>query len=635
LRKLFKGISRTAKEHDIWPIALVLAAVLTPAVCLLWFMDAAMRNERLAARERLADAYRSQLGLSQERLEQYWADVAANLEKLAQISPPSLAFAKCVQSDAVDSVVLFDEQGRVIYPNVPRARETGFSEFEPKWTEANQLEYFRKDPAGAAKVYHAIASGVTNVDLAARALQAEARCLVQARQTNAVIQLVTEVLADKRYDRAVDRQGRVIVANAELMALELIPDRNSALFKETARRLEQRLMNYENPALAASQRRFLMKELRGSFPTMAAETLGAEASSRLTNVWRFATPNKRVLALLRRDTILSAVGAIDGNLPPDVRLTLLPPDVENHAAFVTLPAGERFPGWRLALLANDPGRFASATERRIMLYVWTGILVIAAMGVLTVLALRTLRRQAALARLKNDLAATVSHELKTPLASMRVLVDTLLDCEKLNEQTAREYLQLIAHENERLSRLIENFLTFSRLERKKQTFHLSLVPVTQIVGPAIESVRQRFSDPGCRFDVELAPDLPCVRADADALTSALVNLLDNAFKYSGDIKHMVLSVRIEKGNVLFSVRDNGIGIAPRELKRIFQDFYQVDRHLAANGSGCGLGLSIVKSIAGAHDGSVSVTSQPGRGSTFTLSVPAAAQPAKIHTQAMA
>ena len=130
------------------------------------------------------------------------------------------------------------------------------------------------------------------------------------------------------------------------------------------------------------------------------------------------------------------------------------------------------------------------------------------MGILTLLAVRLLRRQAALARLKNDLAATVSHELKTPLSSMRVLVDTLLDSEKLDDSTVREYLQLIARENERLSRLIQNFLTFSRMERNKYTFHFVPLPARQIVDAAVEAVRERFAAPGCHFEVQVEGDLP-------------------------------------------------------------------------------------------------------------------------------
>jgi len=226
--------------------------------------------------------------------------------------------------------------------------------------------------------------------------------------------------------------------------------------------------------------------------------------------------------------------------------------------------------------------------------------------------------------LKNDLAATVSHELKTPLASMRVLVDTLLDSDKFDEQTAREYLQLIGRENERLTRVIQNFLSFSRMEARKHTFAFSAVPVRQIVDAAVASMGNRLDASGCCFEVQVEPNLPPVMADTDALVAAITNLLDNAWKYSEDIKHIVLSVRAENGGVLFSVKDNGIGVAPREARRIFQPFYQIDQSLTRKAGGCGLGLSIVDFIVAGHRGEVSVQSEPGGGSTFTIAIPAMA-----------
>jgi signal transduction histidine kinase len=178
------------------------------------------------------------------------------------------------------------------------------------------------------------------------------------------------------------------------------------------------------------------------------------------------------------------------------------------------------PGWQLAMLLER------APQPSIAIYFWTGLLVLGAMAVLTLLAVRVLRREAALARLKNDLVATVSHELKTPLSSMRVLVDTLLDAEKFNEQTTREYLELIARENNRLSRLVENFLTFSRIERNKHLFQLKPVAVRPIIDAAVKAV------PAGHFDLQVKPDLPEIMADPDALGTALINLLENAGKHS-------------------------------------------------------------------------------------------------------
>jgi signal transduction histidine kinase len=306
-------------------------------------------------------------------------------------------------------------------------------------------------------------------------------------------------------------------------------------------------------------------------------------------------------------------------------VTLLPPGADPASYLLTISAGTNLPGWQLAPAVNDRKLFEAAADAQTASYIWVGILALAAVGVLALVSVRLIRRQAAVAQLRNDLVANVTHELKTPLSSMRLLVDTLLNSPVLHEETARQYLQLIASENLRLSRLIDNFLAFSRMERNKQAFDFNETAPKTIVDTAAAAVRDRFNTPECRFETEVAADLPPIRADAGAMVTALLNLLDNAHKYSGDLKEIRLRASAENGQVAFSVADNGIGLAPRETKKIFRRFYQVDQRLARTGGGCGLGLSIVQFIVTAHHGTVRVESEPGRGSAFIISIPAIAR----------
>ncbi len=227
-----------------------------------------------------------------------------------------------------------------------------------------------------------------------------------------------------------------------------------------------------------------------------------------------------------------------------------------------------------------------------------------------------------LARLKNDLVANVSHELKTPLTAMRALVDTLLETERLDERITREYLRLVAAENARLSRLIDNFLTFSRLERNRFSFQFERVRPEHIIEGAIAALGERIHAPGCALESHVAKNLPDVRGDADALVTALLNLLDNACKYTGDDKRIAVRAEANNGSVRFAVADNGIGLAARETRRVFARFHQADRRLSRSVAGCGLGLSIVQSIVEAHRGTIKVTSEVGEGSTFTMEIPA-------------
>jgi signal transduction histidine kinase len=247
-------------------------------------------------------------------------------------------------------------------------------------------------------------------------------------------------------------------------------------------------------------------------------------------------------------------------------------------------------------------------------------------GLVALLVARTVSAQMRLARMKNELASTVSHELKTPLASMRALVDTLAAGRYRDERQLRDYLALIAKENQRLSHLIENFLTFSRLDRGGQRLHLESLAPAAIVSAAVAPFQERFATPECRFEMRIDAELPWVRGDADALATVLVNLLDNAWKYTDGEKHIDVRARADGPFVCFEISDNGIGLHAAETKRIFDRFYQVDQSLTRQRGGCGLGLSIVQSIVRVHGGTVEVESEPGNGSTFRVKLPIDSSP---------
>ena len=289
--------------------------------------------------------------------------------------------------------------------------------------------------------------------------------------------------------------------------------------------------------------------------------------------------------------------------------------------FVTGEVGAYFPDWKIELFFREGDALDQMAGKRIAMYTWTGTLVILLILAFGAVAAKSIGRQVKLNRLKNDFIATVTHELKTPLASMRVLVDTLLEGHYHDEQQVTEYLELISRENGRLSRLIDNFLTFSRMERNKQAFRIRPARASTIAQAAVEAVKTKFDRAACHLDVDIDDDLPEVRADSDALVTVLVNLLDNACKYSYDNKQIALRVTTENHSVCFVVSDNGVGIPRRAVKRIFKRFYQTDRSLARRAEGCGLGLSIAKFIVDAHGGHIAVESRPGQGSAFTVKLP--------------
>ena len=204
---------------------------------------------------------------------------------------------------------------------------------------------------------------------------------------------------------------------------------------------------------------------------------------------------------------------------------------------------------------------------------------------------------------------------------MRMLVDTLREGRYRGEEKLREYLDLIAAENDRLGRLSESFLTFSRLEKNARTMEFTEVSPGELASTAIQQMHGRLSTPGCAFTAHIAERLPTIRADHDALASALCNILENALKYTGPEKHIALHVEQADGGVVFRIKDNGVGIPEDQQRAIFRPFYQADQRLSRTREGCGLGLAIVQRIANEHHGKITVQSAPGGGTTFSLWLP--------------
>jgi signal transduction histidine kinase len=226
-----------------------------------------------------------------------------------------------------------------------------------------------------------------------------------------------------------------------------------------------------------------------------------------------------------------------------------------------------------------------------------------------------------MARLKADFVANVSHDLKTPLSLIRMFAETLEMGRLADEPTRQEYYRVITRESERLSRLIENVLDFSRIERGRRKYEIAPAAVEPLIRETLEAFGYVLSRQGFKVEVAIAPDLPEVPMDADAVGQALANLVDNAIKYSGERKSLKVEATVEAGHLALTVADEGIGIPREEQGRIFEKFYRVGRSETQGRRGSGVGLALVRHIAEAHGGRVTVESRPGAGSRFTLRFP--------------
>lgn len=240
----------------------------------------------------------------------------------------------------------------------------------------------------------------------------------------------------------------------------------------------------------------------------------------------------------------------------------------------------------------------------------------------TVLLVVALGRQADVARLQADFLSKVSHDFRTPLTSIRMFVETLRE-NRVEDGARRErILSLLAQETERLSTLIDRLLEFARLESGQLRF----VPKPVDLGEVVRSVVARFEPRTLQGDVQLtatvAPSLPLLLADADALAEIVQNLLDNAFKYTGPHKRIAVEVKGVGRDVELAVTDNGPGVARVDQNRIFDSFYRVDDRLSRATEGAGLGLALTRHIVHAHGGRIRVESDPGAGARFVVVLPA-------------
>ena len=585
--------------RSIQLVALLVLAVVVPSASVLWFMNEAVASQAAATRAALTDAHRAQLRAARERLRSHWRTIAQQLDANLP-GPAPEAFKRLVVAGTVDSAIVRSAggDGGSAYPSVARTSLA--------------------DPSDASE--------------RARAVQQIVRDLAAERRSGEAIQMISRELLSGPAARGIDAAGRSIAADARLLMIELLPEgpqRRTAVAE-----LAQRLDDYATPGLPSAQRAFLMGQLQaavepGRFPTLNAERMALtflEAGrpaytsegirpTAAADVWQMASANQRVLALYKTSSVIAAARTAVGDAAGGLEVRFLPPGAPAEEEAIAV--GAPLPGWEVSFSAPPAEVMVSSARRNS--YLAVALMAIAAGVVAVGIAGAAARRQTRLAALRSDLVSAVSHELKTPLASMRLLVDALLDDERLDETKTRDYLRLMAGENERLTRLIDNFLTFSRLERKRQQFMFKPTRPGEVAHQALTAMPEsRRGSAGPR--VEIDADLPLVSADVDALVTVLLNLLDNAYKYTPADQRIALRVARDRDSVVFAVEDNGVGIAPREQKRIFRRFYRVDQRLAGAG-GSGLGLSIVQGIVRAHGGRIQVQSAPGKGSTFAIHLP--------------
>jgi signal transduction histidine kinase len=283
-----------------------------------------------------------------------------------------------------------------------------------------------------------------------------------------------------------------------------------------------------------------------------------------------------------------------------------------------VPLGDGF----LDLHAEWPaGRFAPRQGIPLTLYGAVLFVVLGAVFLAAYLLLRDVHREAETAAMRSHFVASVSHELKTPLTSIRAHAETLLMGRADTAETTSEYLKAIVSDSERLTRLVESVLDLSRIEQGRKTYRMRTICLGEVVRSAAKTIEYPLSQLGFTLTISSDDTEPTLLADAEALEQAILNLLGNAVKYSGGARRIEMRMGSAAREAFVDVVDHGIGIPREEQGRIFEKFHRVQTEETEGIAGTGLGLALALHVVEAHHGRIDVVSAPGHGSTFSVRIP--------------
>ncbi|MCH7749662.1 MAG: HAMP domain-containing histidine kinase [Acidobacteria bacterium] len=607
----------------------------------------------LVAQDRALDVQRRQARLEQaaDRATAIMQGALADLELQLTASsahtsepPPGVVIVIGGPTGVID--VVHPDGGLLYYPEPGQAPEAPTAPF----IEAEQAEFARRDLVAAGNLYTALASG-TDTAVRAGALAGLARIRRKGQYPDAALAAYDE-LAELSGVRVaglppglVARTGRARVLEDTGRASELRDE--AARLDEELRSGRWQLTKSQHQFYSAEARRWLgQPELEmdtadreaealadavqwlwderpweeGPSPEPAARRLVQMGGMPVLAVWNASPESLRVG--VAGPSYLTALGheAIpDTDLEwtlsdPAGRVVLGEPSTSPLA--VRTAAASRLP-WSLQVYsAAGPDLSPTSPRQGLLLWVLAVLAVVWVTGAYFIV--RAISRELAVERLQSDFVAGVSHEFRSPLASLSQIAEMLVSNRFASDDLRRQSYDVLARETDRLRRLVEGLLDFGRFAAGGAVYHFEPVDIGAFLETVISEFRARAAATGHTIELSLPAVTTYVRGDRDALSRAIWNLLDNAVKYSPDCHTVWLDVEQDRDRVSLTVRDQGLGIPVDEQRAIFERFVRGAESKARRIKGTGVGLAMVRRIAEAHGGEVRLTSQPGQGSRFTM-----------------
>ena len=295
--------------------------------------------------------------------------------------------------------------------------------------------------------------------------------------------------------------------------------------------------------------------------------------------------------------------------------------LKEETDYLSFPFPEYLPQWKLLLSENRPGFIATLFKAGSGIYLFIFILIALLMVLGFVFIMYTLNTELRLNKLKSDFISNVSHELKSPLTSIRMMTEMLHHNRVQTEERKSAYYSAMLEESEHLSHLIDNILDFSRMDDDRKKYDYIDLDLDELLFKFLESIRERLQEPGFEIRYNRPDRVPVIKADKNAIIQVFYNLVDNAIKFSGTSRQIDVSLFPRDDELLFCVKDYGIGISGKERDKIFDRFYRGNEPQRLGIKGSGIGLTIVKQIVEAHGGTIAIESEVGKGSRVTVRIP--------------
>jgi signal transduction histidine kinase len=610
-------------------ILLFLVAILVPAGALIGLAGRLIYQDRELATKRAFDLRRA-------AIEQLRRELSSRLEaiKLQEINrlirPPGSNGARAAENPAVIFTATLENDLLALPWEEPSPPDESVSTQFMRHRRAGEAQEFtQKDYAAAGAEYRLALASARGMREVSEARLALARTLSKAGNTDEASRQYRVMLNDPAEAR--DEQGvgfrfyaaeRLLAAERDLGAVRgflnnqingegrltmpelymIRPLLGSSPDIRTEQRISERIAEMEQAVALVT-----------SFPRVRAQIESGAVRGRSTWV-----PYGEALWLV---TITSPQPPLPGLVmavssamvaPPGVRL--LSRSAEGDAL------GEAFPGVHVEWTDN---RFPGTALQGLPAGIWIAALALV-LGVAVFggyLLLSDVNRDVHMTEVRSQFVASVSHELKTPLTAIRMFAETLAMGRARDERTKSEYLDTIVGESERLARLVDNVLDFSKIEQGKKIYRLRPTRLDEVANSATRAMQFPLAQEGFRLRLSVQEEMPEIEADPDAIQQAILNLLTNAMKYSGDAREIDLRLAARNGDAVIEVVDHGLGMAPEEQKHVFEKFYRAPSHESRLIAGTGLGLTLVDHIVKAHGGRVEVASAPGAGSTFCMFLP--------------